>query len=163
MLEETGIPEAGKVEASLPSRERLEQGPGAVFECFTEIPCDPCYYSCPIEAIAEFHDINDLPELDFEKCTGCGQCISNCPGLAIFVLDYNYREEKGVVRVPYEYSPLPEEGEIVQALDRTGEVVGEARVERVQNAEKQDRTAVIWLAVPKEQVLTVRNFERMED
>ncbi len=163
MLEKTGIPEAGKVKNSLPSKERLKEGPVAVFECFTEIPCDPCYYSCSIGAIKEFEDINDLPELDFAACTGCGKCIANCPGLAIFVLDYNYSEEEGVVRIPYEYSPLPEEGEKVQALDRSGEVVGEARVEKVQNSKSQDKTAIIWLAMPREQILTVRNFKRGED
>ncbi|MGM0420764.1 MAG: 4Fe-4S binding protein [Bacillota bacterium] len=163
MLEQTGIPDRDNIQRNLPDQERLEEGPVAIFECFQEIPCDPCYYSCPLNAIEEFEDINDLPEVDYDACSGCAQCVSNCPGLAIFVLDYNYSEKRGVIRLPYEYTPLPEVGETVKAMDRSGAEVAEGEIVKVVNQPAQDKTAVVWLAVDKDLLLSVRHFKRMEE
>ena len=160
MLERTGIPTRKELEKILPSEERLEEGPVAIFECFTEIPCDPCYHACPVNAVEEVEDINELPEIDYENCTGCGQCIAGCPGLAVFVLDYTYSQEKGLIGLPYEFTPLPETGETVKAVDRSGEVLEEAEV--VKTNKSDDKTAVIWLAVSKNNLLSVRHFYRME-
>jgi Fe-S-cluster-containing hydrogenase component 2 len=159
MLEQTGIPTVEDIKTKVPDKERLEEGPVAITECFREIPCDPCYHSCPTNSFFEFEDINDIPHIDYEKCTGCGICISNCPGLAIFVVDYTYSEDRGLVKIPYEFIPLPEEGDIVAGLDRSGNKICEAKVERVQINENMDKTAVIWLVVPKEQVMEVRNLK----
>ena len=159
MLEKTGIPTVEDIKQKLPSEERLKEGPVAIVECFREIPCDPCYHSCPTNSFKQFEDINDIPKLDYEKCTGCGICIHNCPGLAIFVVDYTYSEEEGLVKIPYEFIPLPKKGDKVTALNRAGEEVCEARVEKVQNGKKMDKTAVIWLVVPKEKVMEVRNMK----
>lgn len=163
MLEETGIPAREDIQSNLPDQERLKEGPVAIFECYQEIPCDPCYYSCPVGAIKEFEDINNLPELDADKCSGCAQCVANCPGLAIFVIDYTYSEDEGVIRLPYEFSPLPDVDEQVIALDHSGKEVGPGRIVKVVNHHNQDKTAVVWLAVPKDDLLTVRHFKRMEE
>ena len=159
MLEKTGIPTAQDIKEKMPNEERMKSGPVAIVECFHSIPCDPCYHSCPVGAFAEFEDINDLPELDFSECTGCGMCIAKCPGLAIFVVDYTYSEKRGIVKLPYEFLPLPEEGDKVTALDRSGEEVGKAVVEKVQFPPNADRTAVVWLSVPKDKLMDVRNFK----
>lgn len=159
MLEQTGIPTVEDIKRKTPEDERLREGPVAIVECFRQIPCDPCYHSCPSNSFAEFDDINDIPRIDFDKCTGCGICIHNCPGLAIFVVDYTYGEEEGLVKIPYEFTPLPDEGDIVLALNRAGDEVCKARVERVQNNDKMDRTAIVWLAVPREYVMDVRNIK----
>jgi Fe-S-cluster-containing hydrogenase component 2 len=158
MIEKTGIPTAEDIKTKLPDDERLEKGPFAVIECFSSIPCDPCYHSCPVNAIAEFKDINDIPVLDFDKCTGCGMCISQCPGQAIFVVDYTFSKEKGIVKIPYEFLPVPKKGQEVIALNRAGEEVGTATIEKVQSLKAFDKTAVVWLSVKKELLMEVRNF-----
>ncbi len=155
MLEKTGIPTSEDIDNIKPDEERLKEGPVAVIECFKEIPCDPCFYSCPFGAIKEFEDINDKPELITEKCTGCGNCIASCPGLAIFVVDYN----KKTVSLPYEFLPLPEKGEHVKGLDRGGREVCEAEVVKVRDPKKNDKTAVITVKVPEEYLMEVRNIE----
>ncbi len=160
MLERTGIPAKKELDEITPSPERLKEGPVAIFECYREIPCDPCYYSCPVEAVEEFVDINDLPEVDFEKCTGCGQCIAACPGLAVFVVDFTHGEERGLIGLPYEFTPLPDEGETVTALNHAGEELGSAVVHRVR---KNQETPVVWLEIEKDYLLQVRHFFRAEE
>ena len=159
MLTKTGVPTLEDINGVAPSARRLEKGPVAVIECFQQIPCNPCYLSCKQGAIQEFKDINDLPRMDEDKCTGCGICIANCPGLAIFVVDYTYSQEEGLIKMPYEYLPVPEVNALVAALDREGREVGKARVVKVQRIKGQERTPVIWLAVPKDLVMSVRNIK----
>ena len=162
MLAETGIPSKENVASVLPPEERLAKGPVAIAECFQNIPCDPCYHSCKQGAIQEFQDINERPQIDFNKCNGCGSCMSRCPGLAIFVVDATYGDQEALVKIPYEFLPMPEVGEIVTAINRAGQPVAEAKVIKVQNTKVQDRTAIIWLAVPKEQMMEVRHFKVKE-
>lgn len=158
MLAKTGIVPLEAVETALPSRERRNKGAYAIFECFQEIPCNPCFTSCKPGAVEPFADINHVPKINHEKCTGCAQCVSVCPGLACFVIDETYAEQEAAVKLPYEFLPLPEVGQEVEALDRQGNVVGKARVIKVQNNKNLDSTNVITLAVPKEQLLFVRNI-----
>jgi Fe-S-cluster-containing hydrogenase component 2/bacterioferritin-associated ferredoxin len=162
MLEKTGVPTKENIESITPSKERLSTGPVAIIECFQEIPCNPCYTSCKKGAIKELTDINDRPELNPEKCNGCGICISNCPGLAIFVVDESYSETEALVKIPYEFLPLPEEGSFVTGMDREGKPVCRAKVEKVMNSKAQDRTPVVSLIVPKEFSMTVR-FMSLDD
>ncbi|MCL5290594.1 MAG: 4Fe-4S binding protein [Bacillota bacterium] len=158
MLAQNGIPTPADLAGVLPPADRLAQGPVAIAECYQNIPCDPCYHSCKQGAIREFIDINERPQVDFEKCNGCGTCMSRCPGLAIFVVDATYSDSEALVKIPYEFLPLPEAGETVTAINRAGQAVGEAKVIRVQNTRVQDRTAIVWLAVPKELMMEVRHF-----
>ncbi len=160
MLEKTGVPEPELIKDITPSDERLQKGPVAVVECFQKIPCDPCRYACRQGAIKEFADINDLPVIDLELCNGCGLCISECPGLAIFVIDATYSENEGLVKMPYEYLPLPEKGEEVTGIDKEGRALCSARVVKVQNTKALDRTPVVTLAVPKKYLMEVRSFIR---
>jgi len=156
-LIKTGVPSWNELMNVTPSRERLEKGPVVVVECFQEIPCNPCETACKQEAI-RVPNMNDIPWVDHELCNGCSLCISKCPGLAVFVIDETYSPNEALVKIPYELLPLPREGDIVTALDREGEVVGEARVLKVQNGKQQDRTAVISLAVAKDLSMKVRNI-----
>ncbi len=142
----------------MPSQERLKKGPVAIIECAQEIPCDPCEEACRNGAIQVGESITNLPVLLEEKCTGCGLCIAACPGLAIFVVDMTYSETEATVQLPYEFLPLPNKGEIVDGLDREGHRVCTARVLKVLNPKKFDRTPVITIAVPKECAMTVRNI-----
>ena len=160
MLERTGIPTDDDLEKVIPDKKRLSQGPVVIIECFQKIPCDPCAISCKLGAIKPFKDINDLPVVDFDKCTGCGVCISSCPGLAIFVIDVNYSEEKSLIKLPHEMLPLPEKGEEVYALDRAGSILGKAKVVRVLKI--KNKTHIISLEVPKSMVMKVRSI-KVED
>ena len=157
MLAKTGVPAREQLELIQPPAGH--QGPVAVIECFQEIPCNPCSEACTRGAIAPFTDINNPPVLIRENCNGCGNCMFRCPGLAIFVVDESYSDTETLVKIPYEYLPLPQEGITVSALDREGKTVGKARVLKVQQTKAMDRTALIWLAVPKELGMTVRNIK----
>ena len=150
MLEKTGIATPEDIESVFPTEERLEKGPVVIVECFREIPCNPCYTACNQNAIREFLDINDLPDVDHDACNGCGLCISKCPGLAIRVLDMTWSEDHAMLRIPYEFLPLPEKGDRVKGLDREGRVITEVEVHKVQNSKAQDKTPVIWLKVDKQ-------------
>ncbi|GBG56210.1 hypothetical protein SPFL3102_03790 [Sporomusaceae bacterium FL31] len=131
------------------------QGPTAVFECLQPIPCNPCADACPRGAIT-VKEINDCPTLDKERCNGCGICMTHCPGLSIFVIDQNYGPDVALVKIPYEFSPLPMQDELVDALNRQGENIGTAKVVRVQKS--PNKTNIIWLSVPSELSMDVRNF-----
>lgn len=142
-----------------PSEERLRKGPVAVIECAQEIPCNPCETVCPFKAITVGEPIINFPKLDEKKCKGCGKCIPVCPGLAIFVVDNTFNEKEATVSLPYEFLPLPEKGEKVDALNRKGEKVCSGRVIKVIPPEKNDHTAVITVAVPQKYSGQVRNIK----
>ena len=147
----------------LPDKARLSKGPVAVCECVQEIPCNPCVDSCPQKAIHIRGDINGIPELDFERCTGCGLCLAQCPGLAIFLLDETHSPDQALLGMPYEFVPLPENDEIVEMLDRGGDPCGEGRVHRIRNTKNQDRTAIVFLEVEKSLLMKARHFRKKTD
>ena len=158
MLLINGIPSEEDLEKVFPSEERLNKGPIAIFECYQNIPCDPCFKACKIGAIQPFEDINDLPKLLEDKCTGCGMCISKCPGLSICIIDYTYSETQALMKLPYEFLPLPEVHDKVMALDRQGEDVCMAEVVQVMNLESFDKTPVVSIIFDKSYIKKVRNF-----
>ena len=141
-----------------PSQERLQQGPVVVIECPQEIPCNPCEEACPYQAITVGEPITNCPQLHEEKCIGCGVCIAQCPGLAIFLVDLTYSEGLATVAFPYEYLPLPEVGQKVTTVNRAGEPVCEGEVIKVMNAKANDRTPVITVSVPRKYATTVRSI-----
>ncbi len=155
-----GVLKKEDLQRALPSEERLRRGPVIIIECVEYIPCNPCVAACPKGAITIDGDINGTPEVDVETCDGCGVCLSACPGLAIFAVDASGDGETAVVRVPYEYRPLPEMGEEVTALDREGQAVGTARVTKIVNSRAMDRTPVVSLEVERDKVMEVRHFVR---
>ncbi|WP_088186514.1 4Fe-4S dicluster domain-containing protein [Desulfosporosinus sp. FKA] len=160
MLNKTGIPTTEDVKTVTPSQERLKKGPVAIIECFQKIPCNPCAEACKQGAILPLQDINDLPKMDFDKCNGCGVCLSRCPGLAIFVVDGSYSAEEAVVRIPYEYLPLPQEEEEVVGVDRAGKELGTFKVKKIQSGGSKNKTYTVWLAVPQELAMEVRGIRR---
>jgi Fe-S-cluster-containing hydrogenase component 2 len=153
--EETGVltPELLK----LPSKERLERGPVVIIECVQSIPCDPCVYACKYGAI-EKESLTAPPKVNYEKCVGCGECVSECPGLAIFVVNMNFSGDEATITIPYEFLPLPKRGEIYEALDREGKIVGQARVIAVRL--KENKTHLVTIAVKKSLAMVVRNIGR---
>ena len=130
----------------------------AVIECHEQIPCDPCRTGCPKGAISFSGDIASLPQIDPEKCIGCGLCVARCPGQAIFLVGKEEGQEWGQVTVPYEFLPMPKSGETVDLLDRHGQVVSAGRVDKVMVPDSFDSTAVVTLDVPARDCDTVRGF-----
>lgn len=145
---------------TIPSEERFKLGPVAITECVQQIPCNPCESACPRKAIKIGTPITNLPTVDTTECTGCGICVSKCPGLAIFVVNKVYSEDTATVAFPYEYFPIPEEGSEVNAVNRKGEVVCKGKVVKVMNPKAFDHTPVVTIEIPKEFVDEVRSMER---
>lgn len=162
MLEKTGVAEAKEINEITPPKSVMAKGPVAVIECFQKIPCNPCAKACRTGAIKPFEDINDRPEINYELCTGCGLCMIKCPGLAIFIIDETYSETEALVKIPYEFLPLPVEGSYITGLSREGRPVCRAKVVKVQTAKYQDRTTIVAIAVPKELSMEVRSID-LED
>ncbi|MCL2378091.1 MAG: (2Fe-2S)-binding protein [Defluviitaleaceae bacterium] len=158
MLEKTGIPSQSEIDSVFPNDQRLLKGPVAVIECFQSIPCDPCAAACPRGAIQTFDDINDRPVIDNDKCNGCILCMTKCPGLAIMVVDMTWSSNRALIKMPYEFRPLPEKGQTVHALDREGTPVAEAEVIQVLNTKNMNKVPVVSIAVDKQLVKTIRNF-----
>lgn len=156
MLAQDGIPLPEDLRPLIPSTERLQQGPVALIECFQEIPCNPCADACPRKAITMPSTISSRPCFDEKLCNGCGLCVSRCPGLAIFVVDCSFSPDEALLKLPYEFVPLPVAGEVVETLDRCGDIVGAGRIVRVQNL--GNKTTLLSLAVPQGQVMDVRNI-----
>jgi len=147
--ERTGILSAKDLK--LPSKRQLEKGV-AILECIQEIPCNPCVDSCPVKAIS-MKDINAPPINDFDKCIGCTKCVGICPGLAIFVV--KIKDGKALITLPYEFLPVPNVGDKVNALDRTGNVKGKALVKKVL---KTGKTSVVTIEVDEKLAMDIRNI-----
>ena len=157
MLQSDGIPTKDDIAKITPSEKRFAEGPVAIVECFQEIPCDPCVKACKRGAITMPQDINNIPVVNDKLCNGCSLCISLCPGLAIFVVDKTYSDDFALVKLPYEYVPVPQAGQSVTGLSRAGEELGCFKVVRVTSGGKKNMTFTISLAVPQELAMEVRD------
>ena len=158
----TGIPSEEELHSSpgYPRPEDFDKGAIAVIECVQEIPCNPCELACQQGAIVVGEPITNLPRLDANRCTGCGLCVAICPGQAIFLVHKRYSNDESLVTFPFEYLPLPQEGDSVRAVNRAGQVMCSAKVVKVRTPRAFDRTAVITIAIPRAFVDQVRGIER---
>ncbi|MEO0136585.1 MAG: 4Fe-4S dicluster domain-containing protein [candidate division WOR-3 bacterium] len=141
-----------------PSLERRQKRPYVVIECPERIPCDPCVEACPEGAITIKGSLIELPEVDYEKCTGCLLCIPRCPGLAIFVIDER-PPEYSIVYLPYEFLPVPEKGMKALGLDREGRERCPVEILRVLQSPKFNRCTIVGIAVPKGLEHDIRFFK----
>lgn len=154
----SGILTGERKGAVLPPKELWETKKGGfvVIECPQRIPCNPCATSCPTGAVKPFSDINDNPEIDYTKCTGCGLCVAKCPGLACFVIDLTFAPGRALIKLPYELLPVPAKGDVVACLNRVGEKVADGVIENVTEPWK-DSTKVLHVSFDKEFVGQVRS------
>lgn len=141
-----------------PATERRKKKPYVVIECPEKIPCDPCVNACPQGAITIKESIIELPEVDYEKCTGCLLCIPKCPGLAIFVIDER-PQEYSIVYIPYEFLPIPEKGDKAIGLDRDGKERCDSEIVKVLVSPKFNHCAVVGISVPKGLEKEIRFFK----
>lgn len=156
MINVTGYPTKEQVLDKFPDQKVLVK-PKAIIECYQEIPCNPCETSCPVGAITIGDNINKTPTIDYTKCIGCSKCVYSCPGLCIMVVKVS--EDSSFHTIPYELLPLPKVGDIWNGVNRKGEIICKAKIERVFKNKETDRTAVITASVPKKYIydfITVR-------
>ncbi|HNV34951.1 MAG TPA: 4Fe-4S dicluster domain-containing protein [Bacillota bacterium] len=160
LLYNSGVLTGPRDGVAMPGEEawKAKRGGYVVIECPQRIPCNPCHTSCPTGAVLPFADINDVPKVDYSKCTGCARCVAKCPGLACFVVDLAWKEGWALMKLPYEILPKPVKGMEVDCLDRQGRIVFRSSIEQVLEPFK-DRTFVVAVPVPyglKDDVRAVR-------
>jgi len=162
MLKNTGVPTDDLIKGAYPPKARRNSGPFAVFECFQSIPCNPCKDACKRDAII-MKDINDMPVPDYDRCTGCSLCALACPGQAIFIIDETYSKTDTLIKIPYEFSPLPNKGDVVIGLNRQGKEVCNVTVIDIFNPKMGDNTPLVAIKVPKEWATEIRFFKQRKE
>jgi Fe-S-cluster-containing hydrogenase component 2 len=156
MLIQDGIPTEEDLASVLPPVERRGKCAYAITECFQNIPCNPCMTACVKGALKVSPDINARPKINYDICNGCSACIARCPGLAIFVIDSTAGDGTALIKMPYEFLPVPAKGDKVTGLDRTGQPVGTFPVESVVSGGKKNLTWIVGIRVPENLAMTVR-------
>ncbi len=107
-----------------PSKNRLNEKPFVLIDCLYGFACNPCEFACPHDAITKT-STSTVPQLNFDKCIGCMDCVYQCPGLAIF----GYNIKKDWLFLPIEYQ-VDEKSE-VYIVDNQGKILGEGIIEKV--------------------------------
>jgi len=144
-----------------PDEDRMNKGPVPVIECIEEIPCNPCETICKRGVIKVGNPIINLPRLaNPDNCNNCERCVVYCPGLAIFIIDKTFSNDRALLTIPYELLPLPLEGELVVGIDRIGNELCEAEIIKVKSNKNNNGTNIIKLAFPKEYTNEIRSFIR---
>jgi len=111
-------------EPQMPSKERMQERPFVVLDCLHGFACNPCAFVCPFGAITK-SSTSTAPVIDYDKCTGCMQCVYQCPGLAIF----GYNLKKDWLFLPIEVEAHEDTG--VYLVDNHGEKLGAGRIEKI--------------------------------
>ena len=118
---------------TLPTQERMKAKGFVQADCLYGFACNPCAFACPHGAIAKT-STSAVPQIDYDKCIGCMDCVYQCPGLAIF----GYNIEKGTLFLPIEYQVDENVG--VFLIDNNGAKVGEGVIEKI--LKKKNKTNV---------------------
>ena len=135
-----------------PNMERAFEKPFVQIDCLYGFACNPCEFSCPHGAIKK-NSTSTVPQLDFDKCIGCMQCVYQCPGLAIF----GYNLKKDWLFLPIEYEV--QEGEEVHLINNNGKILGEGVIQKILRKENKTNIArVLSFDVNGEALMAVRGF-----
>jgi len=126
--------------------------PFVLIDCLYGFACNPCAFACPYGAITKSSS-STVPHIDFDKCIGCMQCVSQCPGLAIF----GYDVAKQLIYLPVEFDI--DENQEVTLVDNHFNTVGEGHILKV--LRKKNLTHVVRIRVNNmtaEQMMMVSGF-----
>ncbi len=135
-----------------PSTERANQKGFVLIDCLHGFACNPCEFACPHGAITKT-STSTVPQLDFDKCIGCMDCVYQCPGLAIF----GYNLKKDWLFLPIEYHA--ESGKDVFLVDNNGEKLGTGLIEKILiKPNKTNIARVKSYDVHGEDLMKVRGF-----
>ena len=135
-----------------PSKERMIEKGFVQIDCLYGFACNPCSFACKYGAITK-SSTSTVPIVDFDKCTGCMNCIHQCPGLAI----YGYQINRNRLFLPVEYKV--EERQELFLIDNNGDILGEGIIEKViQNVNKTNIARVLATTMEGEELLAVRGF-----
>ncbi|MFA5850751.1 MAG: FAD-dependent oxidoreductase [Bacteroidales bacterium] len=136
----------------VPTSERMNAKGFVQIDCLYGFACNPCAFACKYGAITKT-STSTVPQIDFDKCTGCMQCVNQCPGLAIFGYQFN----KNWLFLPIEYKAS--EGSEVFLINNNGEILGEGTIEKIlKNNNKTNTARVKATTLEGEALLAVRGF-----
>jgi glycine/D-amino acid oxidase-like deaminating enzyme/thioredoxin reductase/Fe-S-cluster-containing hydrogenase component 2/bacterioferritin-associated ferredoxin/ferredoxin len=139
-------------EPYLPTPARMQEKGFVLIDCLYGFACNPCAFACEKGAITK-SSTSTVPAIDFEKCTGCMDCVYQCPGLAIF----GYNLKKDWLFLPIEYEVT--EKAACFLVDNNGKKLGEGIVEKVlRKPNKTNIARVKSLDVHGENLANVRGF-----
>ncbi|MDP4291194.1 MAG: FAD-dependent oxidoreductase, partial [Bacteroidota bacterium] len=131
---------------------RMNEKPFVQIDCLYGFACNPCEFACPHGAITKT-STSTVPQLDFEKCVGCMDCVYQCPGLAIF----GYNLKKDWLFLPVEYAA--QENSEVFLVDNNGKKIGEGILEKILNKPNKTNVArVRSLTIHGDALIKVRGF-----
>jgi glycine/D-amino acid oxidase-like deaminating enzyme/Fe-S-cluster-containing hydrogenase component 2 len=143
----------------LPNKEREQQAPFVVIDCLYGFACNPCSFACKYGAIKKT-STSTVPKIDYKKCKGCFDCVTNCPGLAIFGYDLAKRK----LFLPIEF--IVNEKEEVFLVDNKGAKLGEGIIEKVwfkPNKTNLVRVAVTEMYSANTELTSIRGFIAQSD
>ncbi|HSW68403.1 MAG TPA: FAD-dependent oxidoreductase, partial [Bacteroidales bacterium] len=141
----------------LPNPERMNSKPYVQIDCLYGFACNPCEFACPHGAITKT-STSTIPEIDFEKCIGCMDCVYQCPGLAIF----GYNLKKQLLFLPIEY--FVDEKTEVFLVDNNGKIQGEGVVEKIlKKPNKTNIARIRSLSVQGEDLNKITGFVAKSD
>ena len=135
-----------------PTEERMNAKPFVIIDCLYGFACNPCEFACPHGAITKT-STSTVPQLDFDKCIGCMDCVYQCPGLAIF----GYSLKKDWLFLPIEYE-VEKDAEVF-LVDNNGKKLGNGIVEKILRKPNKTHVArVKSLDVHGKDLIEVRGF-----
>lgn len=135
-----------------PSEERKMAKPFVLIDCLYGFACNPCEFACKYGAITKT-STSTVPQIDFNRCIGCMDCVYQCPGLAIF----GYNLKKNQVFLPIELEV--EEGIEVYLVNNEGAIQGTGKLQKIlKKPNKTNIARIEALDIPTEQLCECRGF-----
>jgi glycine/D-amino acid oxidase-like deaminating enzyme/thioredoxin reductase/Fe-S-cluster-containing hydrogenase component 2/bacterioferritin-associated ferredoxin len=135
-----------------PTLERINAKPFVQIDCLYSFACNPCEFACTSGAITKTSTSN-VPLIDFDKCTGCMDCVNQCPGQAIF----GYVSKKDLIFLPFEY--FAEENEAVFLVDNHGKKLATGVIEKIlKEPNKTNIARIKAYDLHGEELLQVKGF-----
>ncbi len=136
----------------IPGEKRQNEKPFVLVDCLEGFACNPCQFACTHGAIKK-SSTSTVPTIDFDLCTGCLDCVYQCPGLAIF----GYHLEKDRLFLPIEYDA--HEDAKVFLVNNQGEKLGAGIIERIfRKANKTNIARIKSYDLHGKELMNVRGF-----